>query len=401
MLHKMGAAAPLCEGAFEPLHGEGLFPVLGTVVHSCVPNCDVMYDGPASELGQALRATLYTVCSIAPGSELTLAYIDATLPWGQRQALLRYYGVECKCPKCTWQDWNIPLSSEALWEFGRVAESEDRYDDAVQVFERILEGSPEDGDAHLALGRAYLNTGAWGEGRAAYARGVELCPGHEGLLAQDAERRAYLWDLEGHPEGHPRLTQLAMAPAWRCWVSTVGQMGQVGLAQGVITPEECRGAVEMAEAHAAEFGGWSTQRHYAVPTTDLPVHQIGALLPWFNSIMKHKLVPMLARLYPRAVQRDKLRVHDAFLVKYDARAQRELPLHSDQSEFSFTISLNPLAEYEGGGTWFEDLDQTLRPDVGGVVAFPGHLCHSGAPITQGVRYIIAVFMYMEGEDVGS
>ena len=137
-------------------------------------------------------------------------------------------------------------------------------------------------------------------------------------------------------------------------------------------------------------------------------------------------------------------------MKYDARAQRELPVHCDQSEWSFTISLNSVEEYEGGGTWFEDLEATMRPDAGdrspirfwsrvklrvrlsvrlrlrlcwiqarditlytlllhshyflscfrgGVVSFPGSLFHAGAPITQGLRYIIAAFMYLDnGEE---
>lgn len=85
-------------------------------------------------------------------------------------------------------------------------------------------------------------------------------------------------------------------------------------------------------------------------------------------------------------------IHDAFVVKYDtgvpvgpatrlgddnsARADTEattptgtaaapsqtyLPLHCDQSSHSFTIALNGVGEYEGGGTYFPSLGAVMRP----------------------------------------
>jgi predicted 2-oxoglutarate/Fe(II)-dependent dioxygenase YbiX len=98
------------------------------------------------------------------------------------------------------------------------------------------------------------------------------------------------------------------------------------------------------------------------------------------------------------VDPSRLRVIDAFLVKYAAEKQRELPIHCDQSQFSLTIALNPSSEYDGGGTFFFDADETAQCDAGGVVAFPGHLLHGGAAITRGVRYIIAAFLYLRDED---
>lgn len=92
----------------------------------------------------------------------------------------------------------------------------------------------------------------------------------------------------------------------------------------------------------------------------------------------------------------RLRVHDAFVVRYDAAAQRSLPLHTDQGELSLTISLNTADhDYEGGGTWFEGLGRAVRPtEAGHVVVFPGgETVHGGREITRGVRYILAVFLY--------
>ena len=100
-----------------------------------------------------------------------------------------------------------------------------------------------------------------------------------------------------------------------------------------------------------------------------------------------------------ALGRMQVRVHDAFVVKYDAQAQKGLPMHSDQSHYSLTIALNPLSDYEAGGTFFEALGHAVRPEQGQVVSFPGALCHRGDPITSGFRYIIAAFLYIADEDV--
>jgi hypothetical protein len=74
---------------------------------------------------------------------------------------------------------------------------------------------------------------------------------------------------------------------------------------------------------------------------------------------------------------------------------------------TFTISLNPLSEYEGGGTLLPDLRDAeadasapyetivVKPDVGCVASFPGRLRHGGNAITSGFRYIIPLFIYLD------
>ena len=153
------------------------------------------------------------------------------------------------------------------------------------------------------------------------------------------------------------------------------------------------------EAHAAAAGGWSTKRHTTVPTTDLEVHAVPAVLHWFNAVCASALFPLLEERYaPLGVRADAVRVSDAFIVRYDAAAQSSLPVHVDDSHLSLTIALNALGEYDGGGTYFEELGRVLRPDCGGIVCFPGSLRHGGHTVTRGVRYIIAAFLWVEGFD---
>ena len=96
---------------------------------------------------------------------------------------------------------------------------------------------------------------------------------------------------------------------------------------------------------------------------------------------------------------DRLRILDAFFVKYNGCASNNrLPLHNDQSDYSLTIAMNSLEEYEGGGTYFNFVDETVKTDIGGIISFAGHLLHAGETVTKGRRYIIVAFIYQESID---
>ena len=98
-----------------------------------------------------------------------------------------------------------------------------------------------------------------------------------------------------------------------------------------------------------------------------------------------------------------MRVHDAFIVRYDAEKDHSfhLPEHSDTSAMSFTVALNDKDEFEGGGTWFEALGsekgegKVVDAEVGCCTAFAGPMRHAGFPITKGVRMILVLFLYIE------
>ena len=114
-------------------------------------------------------------------------------------------------------------------------------------------------------------------------------------------------------------------------------------------------------------GGWQTARHYAVPTTDVAVAAVPRVRDWFNARLQDSVFPALEELYAEGaavgaagaglsrgqrikLKRGSLRVHDAFVVKYDAgplgggaaggggagegcgnqHTQRGLPIHTDQ-----------------------------------------------------------------------
>jgi len=208
-------------------------------------------------------------------------------------------------------------------------------------------------------------------------------------------------------------------------------------------------------AAAGGDDGWTTSRHYSVPTTDIPVHAVPPLLEWFNGALRSRIFPAIGAQLARAffagqggssgesgesggggavvaaaavsaiaassygfaegcqpiteaalgaAVTARLRVHDAFVVKYcAATGQRHLPVHVDQSHLSFTLALNGHADpmhtdpdevFVGGGTFFEALGSVCCPEAGGMTVFPGRLLHGGEGISAGTRYIVAGFLYI-------
>ena len=171
----------------------------------------------------------------------------------------------------------------------------------------------------------------------------------------------------------------------------------------LLSAAECVAAIRAAEGWAATRGGWSTSRHYEVPTTDVPLRHLTSLLPSLNRALRDVLLPAAAAAYYPAAMAGaaRLRVLDGFLVRYQAGKQVGLPTHCDQSLLSYTIALNEPTEYEGGGTFFRALGAALdAPHAGHAVLFPGRLEHAGQPITRGTRYIIVLFMGLEDNGSG-
>ena len=93
-----------------------------------------------------------------------------------------------------------------------------------------------------------------------------------------------------------------------------GDKPRVQVSKGPLLPkEECAKAIEIAEAHAASHGGWTSSRHTQAATTDMPVKDIPELLGWFNDKLATTLFPMLAARYPDKISSpDHLRAHDSF-----------------------------------------------------------------------------------------
>ena len=133
----------------------------------------------------------------------------------------------------------------------------------------------------------------------------------------------------------------------------------------LLTRLECAAVVTQVEGHIQrERGGiWGTVRRSSVRTTDVAVEDVPPLRGWLRELLRTRLCPLLAAAYPLLADGsslgacgERVRVHDAFIVRYDAETDMSLslPEHSDTSAMSFTLALNqPGEDFEGGGTWFE------------------------------------------------
>lgn len=186
--------------------------------------------------------------------------------------------------------------------------------------------------------------------------------------------------------------------------------------QPILTCDECAAVIEVVEDYVAQNRGgvWGSVRSASLPTTDVAVEDIPILRRWLRCLLATTLQPMLATCFPELADGstmgphgERLRVHDAFIVRYDADKDMStsLPEHSDTSAVSLTVALNDpdfitcsethslnlgsgdyvssdndcmsnridnagtgtTARYTftGGGTWFRALQRRRREDPSG------------------------------------
>lgn len=279
-----------------------------------------------------------------------------------------------------------------------------RADDALKLWTVLLERCPTHGDALHGLVGVHLEAGRTAEARRTCVDGLQKAPMHSYLLAQAARDASYYPapTAPNPPNSAPRVDfQKPDCDAYQINISN-GQDGEhvkkattvYRTRSSLLCAQECIWAVSTAEAHARKIGGWSTARHYGAPTTDIALHESPELLCWFNGVLRDRVIPLLQSLYGHDLS---FHCNDAFLVRYDAESgQRHLPVHTDQSTHSLTLALNGGSDFTGGGTYFCDLGHSLSVASGQALLFEGGLLrHGGDPVLQGVRYIIAAFLFAE------
>lgn len=157
----------------------------------------------------------------------------------------------------------------------------------------------------------------------------------------------------------------------------------------IYSPDMCRYIIKECEKHAEKNGGWTKKRHNNYPTTDLPIDAMPSVL----GIVSETFFTIMDKL-SKSYNLDKnitLNIRDLFVVKYSHDAQNSLEMHKDGSVLSFSILLNDVNEFEGGGTYFDD-GLTAYLNQGDMIIHSGKIKHSGLPITKGVRYLLVGFI---------
>lgn len=385
--------------------------------HSCVPN--IFVEGSDDGTMKDLKLDVLSLYDIRSDDILTTSKInnlDATVS-DRAESLKQIFGSNfvCRCVRCkcerNWKDrqkFSICLekdetethdfvyTSRELKHMGDLAMQQTRYSEATDLYDLALTNCHEGDYGHIlhAKSASVLERGLFNDAQKMWREAFELCPTHEGIKLQFEKQNAYkLIDQLVNSIIEPKCVSIQpqsfeMIIPKKCYLTKAEYP--------LLSKKECEFVIKCAEK-AAEEGGWTTSRHYAVPTTDIPIHVIPSILDWFNNLLCYRLRPLLSLQFgEEEVGKNgcNIHVHDAFIVRYDSKKQRHLPLHRDQSTHSFTIALNGTDEYDGGGTFIAKLNESLRPSLGGVLSFRGdQLVHGGDPVVGGTRYIIVAFCY--------
>ena len=93
----------------------------------------------------------------------------------------------------------------------------------------------------------------------------------------------------------------------------------------VLSAKECEQVVLAAEAHAAAHG-WTTKRHIAYPTHDLPAEALGAAGELLKKRVLQKLLPELASRFELSTAA--LGIQDMFVAKYSVLPGGTSPPHT-------------------------------------------------------------------------
>eukprot|EP00933_Yihiella_yeosuensis_P034169 TRINITY_DN27692_c0_g1_i1.p1 TRINITY_DN27692_c0_g1~~TRINITY_DN27692_c0_g1_i1.p1 ORF type:complete len:398 (+),score=92.47 TRINITY_DN27692_c0_g1_i1:100-1194(+) len=183
---------------------------------------------------------------------------------------------------------------------------------------------------------------------------------------------------------------------------------QVYTLEKVWSLEECNRvltAVGEAVAQRAESSslneGWSTDRHAAYATTDLPCSKVPAVDTWVRASVRERIFPKLAARHGWLPDDgSRLVFRDLFFVRYSAApgAQAGLALHRDGSIISFNILLNDPKDFDSGGTYVEADDHVYQIGQGDCFVHSGKLRHGGQPVTRGERLVLVAFVDVLDED---
>mmetsp|Transcript_11192 Transcript_11192/g.20804 ORF Transcript_11192/g.20804 Transcript_11192/m.20804 type:complete len:653 (+) Transcript_11192:385-2343(+) len=388
---------------FPPLSGIFVSTdrALCNLKHSCIPSTKVTWEitrknGVSYKLETSNSNTSRTVC-----------LVDETLDLESRVAELKERGIQCECDRCKFETGQgTDLSDTRLEELLEQAQSDMRLDDALELLDVLL-GRNDTNTFWLYTKSRVLG---WND---------EWTASHVFLVdALERLKTAPKKSLEGAKleEYYTKMQLLVERENTFAFSDIEGPISEdeleaefekVDVSEGesaifvskeghpVLPVQECANIIQAAQEHSKSCGGWTTNRHYSVPTTDFSVFDVPGVSTKLAELFRTRLYPTLGAQFE--IDPCSIRVIDAFIVKYEAGAQSFLPVHTDQSQFSCTIALNSMSDYTGGGTWFADLDKALNCDTGGVVAFDGAMSHGGHCISSGERFIIAVFMYSSDE----
>ncbi|CAE7484212.1 AKR2B [Symbiodinium natans] len=250
---------------------------------------------------------------------------------------------------------------------------------AQLLMERRADASVRDADGFAAVEIARLRN------RDSICEALGVSPA---LMDQeDLQKRA----AQAKEDGRIRAAKQLDVPA---------HLRQVYTLKAVWSPTECDHVLGAVKAAVEKASGWTTDRHAAYATTDLPCSRIPEVDAWVRASLAERVFPQLAKRHGWGDGSGScLYFRDLFFVQYSVQGQAGLALHRDGSIISFNILLNDAGDFEGGGTYVEADDFAYQIQQGDCFVHSGKLRHGGQPVTRGERYIVVGFV--DVEEIGS
>lgn len=148
----------------------------------------------------------------------------------------------------------------------------------------------------------------------------------------------------------------------------------------------CEAMIQYTEERA----DWTTDRHDFYPTNDVLLTDL-ELQAMYSKVLEEFCHPVARSQWRLEGKRwHDTMSHESFIARYQAEDQQSLSIHSDFSDYTFTVGLN--TDFEGGGTWFPRQQILGNPRGGYCTLFPSITHpHGGRPTTKGTRYILVSF----------
>ena len=352
--------------------GFGLPSAAGKMTHSCIPN--VLAE--AHRAKSRIRYEAIALRDIEEDEPLTVSFIEGTDKFHtERDINLKELfgpGFQCGCVKCRFERFagkfiffetivvpfeEIQSSGLGTCDLHRLCVSymqDQQYMAVVNIGRILIQSQEADGDIYHLIGAALLSMNRWTEAQELWIKGLERFPAHVQLKNERLKQEVF-----SQINAEESLSKNGIYTIYE--TSDCGRIISSDLP--IVDSAQCASIIAAAEEYAALGNGWTTSRHYAVPTTDIPVHLVPDVSAWLNRLMGNVIVPSVVQHFSDT-DKCSVHIHDAFIVKYQVSekllSQRYLPLHSDESTHSFVLALNPTSEYEGGGTYFVDLGRSIR-----------------------------------------
>jgi hypothetical protein len=199
----------------------------------------------------------------------------------------------CTCVRCNYESKvNRAFTPRELKRLGDLAMQQSRFEDATKIYQSILDIDPSNADAFHAKAASFLGrASSTNFGKLGHCQGFFLQAQHlwnQAAFSESLARHpdisviiqklcAYgtIQNLQPSIVKQEKYNDIASSKQYECSSYLDGKVFITNDNTPIISTMECLQVIKAAEDHAKQTG-WTTSRHYSVPTTDIPLHELDA-----------------------------------------------------------------------------------------------------------------------------